>query len=86
MIAKKQAVQPNEQPIWTFRTGIPKVTYSWHNYMCRAVVQDFQQSVLEIFQIPYDVRLVSSFPPPHYEFPNGYNQVMIYNYANRTEN
>ncbi|VVC25341.1 Actin family [Cinara cedri] len=73
MIRSKQRVQDKEQPIWTCKNVLPKVSYSWHNYMCRSVVQDFQQSVLKVLEIPNDER-ITNFPQPNYEFPNGYNQ------------
>lgn len=77
MIASKQPVKIKERPIWTHRSKLPVVTYSWHNYICKSDIQDFQQSVLELFQIPYDDRIVTTYPPPHYEFPSGYNQVIL---------
>lgn len=76
MIAQKQPVKENEQPVWIKKKTLPRVTSSWHNYMCKSVVQDFQHSVLQISEYPYEDRMASTFITSHYEFPNGYNQVI----------
>lgn len=43
--------------------------------MVKRVIQDFQQSVLQVSEVPYDEKTVSALPTSHYEFPNGYHQV-----------
>lgn len=50
--------------------------------MAKRVIQDFQNSVLQVSESPYDEKTVSSIPSVHYEFPNGYHQVIdfIYRY------
>lgn len=78
MIAKKQPVNLNEAPIWTKKNTLPQVTNSWHNYMYKSTVEDFQHSVLQVSTVPYDETLLANVPPLHYEFSNGYNQVIIY--------
>ena len=75
MIANKEAVKDKEKPNWTKKTNLPEVTTSWHNYMVKRVIQDFQQSVLQISESPYDEKTVCALPTSHYEFPNGYHQV-----------
>lgn len=80
MIEKKQAVKEKEKPIWTRKKNIPEVTNSWHNFMCKSVIQDFQHTVLQVFDSPYDEKVLSVIPTSQYEFPNGYNQVITYNY------
>ena len=75
MIASKEAVKEKEKPCWTKKTNLPEVTPSWHNYMQKRVIQDFQQSVLQVSETPYDEKTVSALPTSHYEFPNGYHQV-----------
>lgn len=77
MIAQKEQVKEKEKPIWTKKNTIPEVTNSWHNYMCKTVVQDFKHSVLQVSEAPYDERVISALPTSHFEFPNGYNQVII---------
>lgn len=77
MIASKEQVKEKEKPIWTKKKNLPEVTNSWHNYMCKTVVQDFKHSVLQVSESPYDERIISALPTSHFEFPNGYNQVMI---------
>lgn len=43
-------------------------------YMVKRTVQDFQQSVLQVAESPYDDRIVSNIPAVHYEFPTGFHQ------------
>lgn len=77
LIAKKQWVKAKETPIWSRKNTLPKVTNSWHNYMCKSVLEDFKHTVLEVAESPYNDALSSNLPTCHYEFPNGYNQVII---------
>ena len=58
---------------FTKKTNLPEVTKSWHNYMVRGVVQDFQASVLQVSDVPYDEDSLSTIPHVPYEFVNGYN-------------
>jgi len=39
------------------------------------VIRDFQATVLQVADAPYDEETVSTIPMVHYEFPNGYHQV-----------
>lgn len=80
MVAQKEPVNPNTMPRWIKKKSLPKVTSSWHNYMCQSVVQDFQQTVLEVSESPIYDNTISNHPNSFYEFPNGYNQVIILNY------
>lgn len=77
MIAQKTAVKEKEKPIWTKKKKLVEVTNSWYNYMCQSVIQDFQHSVLQVSETPYDEKTISTLPTSHYEFPTGYNQVII---------
>lgn len=43
--------------------------------MLQEVTRDFQATVLQVADAPYDEETVSSIPMVHYEFPNGYHQV-----------
>lgn len=79
MVAQKEQVKEKEKPIWTKKKTLPEVTNSWHNYMCKSVIQDFQHTVLQVSESPYDERIISALPTSHFEFPNGYNQVIILN-------
>ncbi|XP_026808760.1 actin-like protein 6B, partial [Rhopalosiphum maidis] len=74
MVAKKEQVKEKEKPVWTKKNSLPKVTTSWYNYMCKAVIQDFKHSILQVSEGPYDERIISVLPTSHFEFPNGYNQ------------
>lgn len=41
--------------------------------MVKGVVQDFQASVLQVSDVPYDEESLSTIPHVPYEFVNGYN-------------
>lgn len=75
LIGSKEFVKEREKARWVKKRNLPEVTTSWHNYMTKKVVQDFQASVLQVSETPYDEKTVSSIPTVHYEFPNGYHQV-----------
>ncbi|KAG0423835.1 hypothetical protein HPB47_000407, partial [Ixodes persulcatus] len=60
-------------PVKMRKNNLPDVNKSWHNYMVKEVVQDFQSSVLQVLDSPYDKETVENMPTVHYEFPNGYN-------------
>ncbi|KAL4097230.1 hypothetical protein QTP88_022036 [Uroleucon formosanum] len=74
MVAQKEQVKEKEKPVWTKKHTLPDVTTSWHNYMCKAVIQDLKHSILQVSEGPYDERIISALPTSHFEFPNGYNQ------------
>uniref|UniRef100_A0A672KTT7 Actin-like protein 6B n=1 Tax=Sinocyclocheilus grahami TaxID=75366 RepID=A0A672KTT7_SINGR len=54
MIASKEPVREGAPPLWTKKDKLPPVTKSWHTYMCNEVIQDFQASVLQVSDSPYD--------------------------------
>lgn len=74
MIASKEVVKENEAAKWVKKTNLPEVTKSWHNYMLKHTLQDFQSSVLQVYETQYEKEAVENMPVVHYEFPNGYNQ------------
>ncbi|RWS32025.1 Actin-like protein 6A [Leptotrombidium deliense] len=74
LVASKEAVNEGDAPKWVRKPNIPEVTKSWHNYMTKEVVQDYQSAVLQVFDSPFDKEMVDNMPTIHYEFPNGYNQ------------
>jgi len=74
LVASKEVVKEREKPRWTKRKNVPEVTKSWHNYMVKKVVQDFQASSLQVLETPFDEKVVANIPSAHYEFPTGYNQ------------
>lgn len=75
MVADKQPVKEGDRPKWTKKNNLPDVTASWHNYMKREVVRDFQQTLLHCSEAPYDEDTIMSIPTEPYEFPSGYNNV-----------
>ncbi|KDR24116.1 Actin-like protein 6A [Zootermopsis nevadensis] len=74
LIGSKEVVKEREKARWVKKRNLPEVTTSWHNYMTKKIVQDFQASVLQVSETPYDEKTVSSIPTVHYEFPSGYHQ------------
>ena len=40
--------------------------------MCREMIQDFQHTVLQVSDSPYDEEICATIPQVTYEFPNGY--------------
>ncbi|XP_041913839.1 actin-like protein 6A isoform X1 [Alosa sapidissima] len=71
--AAKDAVREGAAASWKKKEKLPQVTRSWHNYMCNCVIQDFQASVLQVSDSPYDEQVAAQMPTMHYELPNGYN-------------
>uniref|UniRef100_A0A8C6Q9N3 Actin-like protein 6A n=1 Tax=Nothobranchius furzeri TaxID=105023 RepID=A0A8C6Q9N3_NOTFU len=67
------AVREGSPASWKKKEKLPQVTRSWHNYMCNCVIQDFQASVLQVSDSPYDEQVAAQMPTVHYELPNGYN-------------
>uniref|UniRef100_A0A672Z603 Actin-like 6A n=1 Tax=Sphaeramia orbicularis TaxID=375764 RepID=A0A672Z603_9TELE len=67
------AVREGAPASWKKKEKLPQVTRSWHNYMCNCVIQDFQASVLQVSDSPYDEQVAAQMPTVHYELPNGYN-------------
>lgn len=76
MIAGKENVKSRESANWTKKKDLPEVNSSWHNYMVKKVIQDFQHEVLQISESPFDEKVISALPTMHYEFPNGHNLVI----------
>lgn len=72
MIGSKEVVGDHDKPRWVKKKNIPEVTASWHHYMVKKLVQDFQATCLQISDVPYDERLLASVPVAPYEFPTGY--------------
>lgn len=77
MVGSKEVVKDHDKPRWVKKKGLPDVTKSWHNYMVKKVIQDFQATVLQVSESPYEEKIVSTIPAVQYEFPTGYHQVYI---------
>lgn len=75
MIGSKEVVKDHDKPRWVKKNNLPEVTKSWHNYMVKKLVQDFQASCLQVSETPFDEKIVSTVPAVQYEFPTGYHQV-----------
>uniref|UniRef100_A0A672JT03 Actin-like protein 6A n=1 Tax=Salarias fasciatus TaxID=181472 RepID=A0A672JT03_SALFA len=73
VLSLQDAVREGATPSWKKKEKLPQVTRSWHNYMCNCVIQDFQASVLQVSDSPYDEQVAAQMPTVHYELPNGYN-------------
>lgn len=72
LIASKEAVKERDPPKYTRKT-VPEVSKSWANLQVRSLLQDFQASVLQVSDAPYDKEVADGMPSVHYEFPTGYN-------------
>ncbi|XP_063929300.1 actin-like protein 6B isoform X3 [Zophobas morio] len=74
MVASKEITKSEEAANFKRRVYQAKLTDSWHNYMVRQVMQDFQASVLQVSDNLYDEEVVKTMPAIHYEFPNGFHK------------
>ncbi|XP_045472932.1 actin-like protein 6B [Harmonia axyridis] len=74
LIANKEVIRDKDKPRYTKKTFPFEITNSWMTYMTKKTVQDFQQSVLQVSESPYDERVAASIPMVHHEFPTGYHQ------------
>ncbi|CAG0895603.1 unnamed protein product, partial [Darwinula stevensoni] len=74
LIESKEAVKEYDSAKWVKRKKLPEVSKSWHNYMVKEVVQDFQAAVLQVADQGYDEETISNMPMIHFEFPSGYHQ------------
>ncbi|KAF5296652.1 hypothetical protein FQR65_LT10192 [Abscondita terminalis] len=74
LISGKEVLRDKEKPKYTKKMLSFAPTNSWMVYMVKKTVQDFQQSVLQVSESPYDERIAASIPAVHYEFPTGYHQ------------
>uniref|UniRef100_A0A3Q3GZX7 Actin-like 6A n=1 Tax=Labrus bergylta TaxID=56723 RepID=A0A3Q3GZX7_9LABR len=72
-VTSQDGVREGSPASWKKKEKLPQVTRSWHNYMCNCVIQDFQASVLQVSDSPYDEQVAAQMPTVHYELPNGYN-------------
>lgn len=74
VIANKEVIRDREKAKYTKKPFSFTPTNSWMSYMTKRTIQDFQQTVLQVSESPYDERVASSIPAVHYEFPCGYHQ------------
>uniref|UniRef100_A0A915J5I8 Actin n=1 Tax=Romanomermis culicivorax TaxID=13658 RepID=A0A915J5I8_ROMCU len=59
MIGSKEPVAENAPARWTKKSNLAQVTKSYHNQMCKEVIQDFQASVLQVNDTPYDSEIIN---------------------------
>lgn len=76
MVEEKVEVEETQRPIWR-KKKLPSVSTSWYNYNIVLAMEDFKHSVLEVPKQPFDEQTMRNLPTRHYEFCNGYNQVII---------
>ncbi|CAH0562439.1 unnamed protein product [Brassicogethes aeneus] len=74
MVASKELVKNDENPIWKKRPTPSNLTDSWMNYMIKEVMQDFQSTVLQVSDSLYDEEIIKTMPASQYEFPNGFHR------------
>lgn len=73
-IASKDVVKDRDNARFTLKKMPERLTQSWQQYMQKSLLQDFQMSVVQVLETPYDERTAAQIPSVHYEFPNGYHQ------------
>lgn len=74
LIANKEVVRDKDKPRFVKKKLNFQPSNSWMAYMTKKTVQDFQQSVLQVMESPYDERIAANIPTVHYEFPTGFHQ------------
>ncbi|PIK39878.1 putative actin-like protein 6A [Apostichopus japonicus] len=72
-IASRETVKEGQLPIFKRKELLKGVTQSWQDYMINTQIQDFQSSVLQVSDVPYDEDTVEQMPSAPYEFPTGFN-------------
>lgn len=75
VIATKEVSKEGGPAIFTKKNNLPSVGKSFHRHMVNETIQDFQASVLQVSDGPYDESALESIPGVVYEFPNGYNDI-----------
>lgn len=80
LVGRKKKVGEGKPPVWARKKNLPVLTPSWYNYMMDLVVEDFKCSVLRVAKVPMSEGILPYLSSCHYEFPNGYNQVIILKY------
>jgi actin-like protein 6B len=73
-ISGKDVVKERDPPRYTKRAIPENLTKSWEQYMTRLMLQDFQASIVQVLESPFDERIASQIPAAHHEFPTGYHQ------------
>lgn len=73
-VASKDVIRERDAPRFTPRNLPDKLTASWQQYMLKQLLQDFQTTVVQVLESPFDERAASQIPSVHYEFPTGYHQ------------
>ena len=73
MIKSKTEVDEGETPVFTKRDH-PELTDTYKNYMKKLLFQDFQKTVLQVSDSPYNKDELDNLPSVTYEFPTGANR------------
>lgn len=74
LIASKEVIRDKDKPKYVKKKLSFQPTNSWMAYMVKKTVQDFQQSVVQVAEAPFDERIAASIPTIQHEFPTGYHQ------------
>jgi actin-related protein len=74
MVGTKDTVKDHEAARWAKKPKLPNVARSYHDYMVKECLRDYQATCVQIADTGYDPETVANMPMVHYEFPNGYNQ------------
>lgn len=74
LIQTKDVIREKDKPKFAKKPLNFTPTNTWSSYMTKKTVQDFQQTVLQVYETPYDERVAAAIPSVHYEFPTGFHQ------------
>jgi actin-like protein 6A len=74
LVAGKEPVK-ERSPANFVRKNVPNVTTSFHEYMVKNLVADFQANVCQVSlsSLKDEIETSTSIPATNFEFPNGYN-------------
>ncbi|XP_003386197.1 PREDICTED: actin-like protein 6A [Amphimedon queenslandica] len=74
LVASKEPVK-ERAPANYVKKKVPEVTTSFHEYMVKKVISDFQASICQVStsSLRDEIETSTSIPTTLYEFPNGYN-------------
>jgi len=70
MVKSRKNVEEGEEPEYVLR-DLPELTESYKEYMKKLLYQDFQKTVLQVSDNPYDKSELDIIPSVSYEFPTG---------------
>ena len=71
MIKSKELMEEGQAPVYTVKE-YPSLTKSYNEFMKKQLVKDFQASMLQVSDVPYNAEELETVPGVSYEFPHGH--------------